>query len=105
MCLYHRLSRLFMNENKSGKLKTCKTYQKEPIFQPHVRRLLKGQEPIFRFALPTDQLLIYFHDKQSVLVDIYGLYLTNAKERDHMDIPTMMPITIVKMILKRKITF
>ena len=33
----------------------------------YVRKwLLKGQDPIFWFALPTDQLLICFHDKQSI---------------------------------------
>ena len=42
--------RLLMNQNKSGKLKTYKTYQKESIISTtdiYVRRLLKDQEPIF----------------------------------------------------------
>ena len=55
------LNRLLMNQNKSGKLTTNKRYRKEPISSNtdvYVRRLLKGQQPIFRFELPTDQLLI-----------------------------------------------
>ena len=67
-------NRLLMNQNKSGKLKTSKTHQKEPILSTtdiYVRRLLKGQEPIFRFALGNDQLLICFHDKQSTYIDLW----------------------------------
>ena len=33
-----------------------------------VRRLLKGQEPIFLFAFPIDQLLICFHDYYSLTI-------------------------------------
>ena len=53
------------------KFKICKTYQKEPIFSTtviYIKRLLKGKEPIFLFAFPTDQLLIYFHDKRSTSI-------------------------------------
>ena len=56
----------------------CKPLQEEPIFSTtdiYVRRLLKGQEPIFWFALPTDQLLICFHDKQSTYRDLWFLVL------------------------------
>ena len=48
-----------MNQSKSGKLNTFKTYLKDPIFSTtdvYLRRLTKGHEPIFWFALPTDQL-------------------------------------------------
>ena len=71
--LYHRsLGRFLMNQNKSVKLKTCKTYQKETNFFKH-RDYLKARTN-FLIALPTDQLLIHFHDKQYILVDICGSY-------------------------------
>ena len=50
---------------------------KEPIFLTtdiYVKRFLKGHEPIFWFVLPTDKLLVYFHEKQSTLVDICGVF-------------------------------
>ena len=39
----------------------------------YVKRLPKGQEPIFWFALPTDQLLICLHQNKSICIEICGL--------------------------------
>ena len=38
----------------------------------YVRSLPKGHEPIFGFALPTDQLLICLHQKQSTYKDLWS---------------------------------
>ena len=62
---------MLLNQNKSGKFNTFKTYLKEAIFSTtdiYLRRLPKGHEPIFWFALPTDQLLICLHQKQSTSI-------------------------------------
>ena len=61
----------FWIKTKICKLNTFKTYLKELIFSTtdiYVRRLPKGHEPTFWFALPADQLLICSHLKQSTSI-------------------------------------
>ena len=82
-------SRLLLNQNKSGKLNTFKTYLKEPIFSTtdiYSRRLPKGHEPIFWFKLPTDQLLIFYIRSNLPLLNICGFSVDSCRnlvvERD-----------------------